>query len=116
MKTPPNLVLGGVDTGMIRASWYRQLRLRPGNIGTPPIELQPVSVSATKNGLEPACRTVKRDRGTNRLTTPASPVRDRTSTRPGMIPEGKVGSACLFGVHMKSKQRASTRQARKPSA
>ena len=49
------------------------------------------SVSATKNGLEPACRTVKRDRGTNRLTTPASPVRDRTSTLPGYDPGGESG-------------------------
>lgn len=89
MKTPPNDEFGGVDFSCVQ---------QPGNqVQSDPMSFCPIPTA--KSNLSPSVprkslgnrlpdAQVKGLEASSGLTTPASPVRDRTST-PGYEPEGK---------------------------
>lgn len=89
MKTPPDLRQEASISVVTSNREIRQDGPKPFCL-TLPSQSNLKSVSATKDDLEPGCRTHERDRGRIGLTTPASPVRDRTSTQ-HRIRRGKWG-------------------------
>jgi hypothetical protein len=90
MKTPPNLVLGGVDDQLQNQRGHRQYGwLRPRYIGTSHLDIATASVSATKNRPEAACRTVKRSSRHHRVDHSRCPLMGPNEYRQARILKGK---------------------------